>query len=220
MSRKGLLSCGLLFAVFLSAHALYAAKPEGAGNPGVNPNAAFETVEIFVVVAKRSAVANDEGTKAVHLEGIAQAQRNGDTLDISEHGDDDGDGFIDLVQNNPGNSSNTNVPQGHLRITQLVLVDNNFEGEGVVVFDLDGDGPAPQDEDGDGTPDDANGDGVDDDDQVVPVRVRVGHRANASGDFLQGTLHNSLDDAGSIEGEPAESIDQPRVNGRIRSGRS
>jgi hypothetical protein len=184
-----------------------------AANDGVQEDATFETVEIFIVVAKRSAVANDGENKAAHLVGIARAQRDGDTLRIEEHESDDGDGFIDLAQKNPGKSPNSPVPQGHLTEMQLTLVNNTFEGTGVFIFDTDGDGGVGPDDDQD------EGDEFDDDDQVIPVRVRAQHRSNARTDFLQGTLHNSLDDAGSIGGEAAEATDQPRINGRIRSSR-
>ena len=205
-----------------------------AANDGVNDPAEFPEVDIFIVVAKRSAVANDDANKAAHLEGLAQAERAGTELTIREpeggdsdtdgDGENDEDGFITLTQNNPGksgaNGKNPDVPTGHLSNMVLTLVNNTFEGEGVFIFDSDGDGSVvANDNDGDDEVDDENGDGFDDGDQVVPVRVRVGQRSNAKTDFLQGTLHNSLDDAGSIGGEAAESTDQPRINGRIRSSR-
>src|SRR5687768_2620545 len=97
-----------------------------AANDGVNDPATFPDVDIFIVVAKRSAVAEDEANKAAHLEGQAQAQRTGNTLEIKEPegGDENNDGdesngneedgFIVLTQDNPGKSSNTDVPRGHL----------------------------------------------------------------------------------------------------------
>ena len=219
----------LLFPACVCAALLVVIPGEAlAVNDGVQDPAAFANVEIFVVVAKRSAVANDEANKAAHLEGIAEAERAGNVLRIHERtggdedtdgdGEPDEDGFIALDQNNPGKSSNSDVPRGHLSDMELTLDNNTFEGTGVFVFDSDGDGVVydPDDDDDDT---DFNDDGVDDDDQVIPVRVRVGQRSNSKTDFLQGTLHNATDDAGSIGGTAAEQTDQPRINGRIRSSR-
>jgi hypothetical protein len=173
---------------------------------------------------------NDEETKAAHLDGVAQGERNGDTLSIHEpeggdedadgDGENEEDGFIVLTQNNPGKSKNSSVPTGHLSNLELTLQNNSFVGDGVFIFDSDGDGfVVARDEDGDGEIDDQNEDGFDDGDTVIPVRVRVNHRSNAKVDFLQGTAHNSLDDAGSIQGEEATQDQQPRINGQVRSAR-
>ena len=219
--RVGLMVCVLMAPALL-------AVPAGAANDGVQDPAAFEQVEVYIIVAKRSAVANDDARKAVHLEGIAQAERQGNSLRIHERsggdtdtdgdGDSDEDGFIAMDQSNPGKSRNTNAPRGHLSDMQLTLVNNTFEGTGLFVFDSDGDGVA-YDPDNDSDNSDFGDDGIDDDDQVIPVRVRVGQRSNSKTDFLQGTLHNALDDAGSIGGAAATTTDQPRINGRVRSGR-
>jgi hypothetical protein len=190
------------------------------------------SADIFIVVAKRKDVANDPENRAAHLVNSEPVSitYNGATANVSENGGD-GDGFIDMSTQNPGKSPGGPVPTGHLIINELVLENNNYTGTGVLAFDSDGDGKVTPDDDGDDmTDDDLNDDNFDDEDQVVPLTVRLGIRSNSHGDFAQGNIHAAFDDpqlnGGSVPaGEDTaptagDQLNQPRLNGRIRSDRN
>lgn len=213
--KNALTLCVVALAAMVMTTNTYGKKPADggaapAGNDGVQPGT-FETVDISVILAHRSALESDEGTRSLHLSGVASATTTGAEITWDDNDEDD-DNFIHLTATK---GSNSDTPEGYLRLEVGTLNNNRYEGTGVGVFDTDGDGvgPSDADEDDDGNPDspDADGDGIDDDDQVIVLRYFVGQHSNAHGDFLQGTMHKASDDTATAG---------PNFNGRIRSTRN